>query len=112
VETRGGAKEVDLELAGPPGVEMELYEMAGKELTSEMKSFRDAWLSSKAVHPAPAPMKYCSVCKRALPFEYTHCPFDGTALSFVAGGPPEAVPGGRGAGGGGRGGRGGRGGGQ
>jgi hypothetical protein len=92
---------------------MEPYEMAGKELTPEMKDFRDAWLSSKAIHPAAAPVKYCSVCKRSLPFEYTNCPFDGTALSFIPGGPPESTgpAGGRGAGGGGRG-RGGRGGGQ
>ena len=101
VETRGGKKDVDLELAGPPGYEMEPYEMAGKELTPEMKAFREAWLSSKAIHPAAAPVKYCNVCKRPLPFEYTNCPFDGTALSFVPGGPPEATPpaGGRGRGG-------------
>jgi predicted metalloprotease with PDZ domain len=113
VETRGGKKEIDLELAGPPGFEMEPYEMAGKEPTPEMKAFRDAWLSSKAIHPAAAPVKYCSVCKRSLPFEYTNCPFDGTALSLIPGGPPESTgpAGGRGAGGGGRG-RGGRGGGQ
>jgi predicted metalloprotease with PDZ domain len=115
VETRGPKKEVELELAGPQGFEAEPYEMAGKELTPEMKAFRDAWLSSKAIHPAPKPVKYCSVCKRELPFEYSNCPFDGTALSFIPGGPPEtaAPAGGRGAGGagGGRGGRGGRGGG-
>jgi predicted metalloprotease with PDZ domain len=109
VETRGGKKEAELELAGPPGYEMEPYEMVGKELSPEMKAFRDAWLSSKAIHPAPAPVKYCNVCKRSLAFEYTNCPFDGTALSFIPGGPAESVApaGGRGAGGGGRGGRGG-----
>jgi hypothetical protein len=77
-----------------------------------MQAFRDAWLSSKAIHPAPKPVKYCSLCQRALPFEYSNCPFDGTALSFIPGGPPEvtAPAGGRGGAGGGRGGRGGRGG--
>ena len=109
VESRAGKKEVELELAGPPGYEMEPYEMAGRELTPEMKAFRDAWLSSKAIHPAAAPTKYCSVCKRSLPFEYTNCPYDGTGLSFVAGDPPEQAAPGRGAEGGGRGGRGGRG---
>jgi predicted metalloprotease with PDZ domain len=102
VESRAGKKEVDVELSAPPGYEMVPYEMAGKELTPEMKAFRDAWLSSKAIHPAPAPMKSCSVCKRSLPFEYTNCPYDGTALSFIAGDPPEET-------GPGRGGRGGRG---
>jgi predicted metalloprotease with PDZ domain len=113
VETRAATKDVELELAGPQGFELEPYEMAGKDLTPAMKAFRDSWLSSKAIHPAAAPVKYCSVCKRTLPFEYGNCPFDGTALSFIPGGPPEAT-GGRGAaggaGGGGRGGRGGRGG--
>jgi hypothetical protein len=79
-----------------------------------MKAFREAWLSSKAIHPAPAPMKYCSVCKRSLAFEFTNCPYDGTALSFIAGDPPEQAAPGRGgapdAGRGGRGGRSGRGG--
>jgi predicted metalloprotease with PDZ domain len=96
VETRGGKKDVEIELAGAPGYEAVPYEMAGKDLTPEMKTFRDAWLSTKAIHPAPAPMKYCSVCKRSLAFEYSNCPFDGTALSFVAGDPPEGNAGGRG----------------
>jgi predicted metalloprotease with PDZ domain len=114
VETRAGKKDVEMEFAGPPGYELEPYEMAGKELTPEMKAFREAWLSSKAIHPAPAPMKYCSVCKRSLAFEFTNCPYDGTALSFIAGDPPEQAAPGRGgapdAGRGGRGGRSGRGG--
>jgi len=104
VESRGGKKEVDLELAGPPGYETEPNEMAGRELTDQMKAFREAWLSSKAIHQAPKPVKYCNLCKRALPFEYTNCPFDGTALAFTPGGTPESAPGGRG----GRGGRGGQ----
>ena len=78
---------MELELAGPPGFEMVPYEMAGQEPTPEMKAFREAWLSSKAIHPAPRPVKYCSVCKRELPFEYSNCPFDGTALSLTPGGP-------------------------
>jgi hypothetical protein len=51
----------------------------------------------------PVPMKYCSVCKRPLPFEYSNCPYDGTALSFVAGDPPEQSAPARGGRGGGRG---------
>ena len=111
VETRGGKKDVDVELAGPQGFELEPYEMAGKELTDQIRAFRDSWLGSKAIHPAPKPVRYCGVCKRALPFEFSNCPFDGTGLSLTPGGPPEGRGGGgRGAGGGaGRGGRGGRG---
>jgi predicted metalloprotease with PDZ domain len=103
VEMRSGKKEVEVELAGPPGYEMEPYEMAGKELTPEMRAFREAWLSSKAIHPAAAPVKYCSVCKRSLAFEFTNCPYDGTGLSFVPGDPPESNGPGRGGAGGGRG---------
>ena len=111
VESRSGRKDVELVLAGPPGIELVPYEMAGKELTPEVKQFRDAWLQSKAIHPAAAPVKHCSECKRTWPFEYTACPYDGTALSLTPGGPAEST--GRGAsssGNGGRGGRGGRGG--
>ena len=67
------------------------YEMAGKELTPEMKAFRDAWLSSKAIHPAAPPVKYCNTCKRSLPFAYTNCLYDGTALSLILGDPPEST---------------------
>jgi predicted metalloprotease with PDZ domain len=108
VETRGGAKkEVEMELAGPPGYETEPYEMAGRELTAEMKAFRAAWLSAKAIHPAPAPVKYCPTCKRPLAFEYQNCPYDGATLQFTEHSFP-ALPQSGGAGG--RGGRGGRGG--
>jgi predicted metalloprotease with PDZ domain len=85
VETRGGRKEVDVELASPPGYEVVLYELAGKELTPEMKSFRDAWLASKAVQPLPKLVKYCTECKRSLLFEYENCPYDGTALQITPG---------------------------
>ena len=109
VETRGGAKkEVEMELAGPPGYETEPYEMADRELTAGMKAFRAAWLSSKAIHPAPAPVKYCPTCKRALDFEYQNCPYDGATLQFTEHSFP-ALPQ-SGSAGGGRGGRGGRGG--
>jgi hypothetical protein len=43
------------------------------------------------------------------PFEYTNCPYDGTALSFLAGDPPEQAAPVRGGDAGGRGGRGRRG---
>jgi predicted metalloprotease with PDZ domain len=106
VEVRGGTKkDVELELAGPPGYETEPYEMTDRELTAEMKAFRAAWLSSKAVHPAPAPVKYCPTCKRALAFEYQNCPYDGAALQFTEHTYPPLPQ--EGGGGGGRGGRGG-----
>jgi len=105
VETRAGEKkDAELVLAGPPGYETELYEMADREVTPEMKAFRTAWLSSKAVHPAPAPVKYCPTCKRALAFEFQNCPYDGATLQFTEKTYP-ALP----QSGGGRGGRGGRG---
>jgi predicted metalloprotease with PDZ domain len=115
-ETRGGRREVDLVLAEAPGFQITPYELADRQLTPEMAKFREAWLSSKAVHPLPKLSRYCPVCKRAHPFEYDNCPYDGAALRITLPKPGEEEPAadqpaGRGAPGGGRGGRGGRGGG-
>jgi len=107
VEARAGKKDVEIDLAGPPGYETEPYETAGRELTGAMKAFRESWLSSKAVHPAPKPVKYCPTCKRALAFEYQNCPYDGATLHFTENTYPELPSAGGPAGG--RGGRGGRG---
>ncbi len=103
VDGRAGKKDVEVELAAAPGFEIALYELAGKELTGDMKAFREAWLSSKAVHPLPKVMRYCGECKRAYPFEYENCPYDGTALGIT----PETAAGASRSGG--RGGRSGRG---
>ena len=110
-------REVDVTLAESPATELVPYELAGKELTPEMTAFRNAWLSSKAVHTLPHVLKYCPMCRRSHSFEFTNCPYDGTALRIVplkpgeeyvppapsAGAPAAAPTGGRG----GRGGRGG-----
>ena len=53
VETRTGPKDVELVLAAPPALRIVTYESAGRPLTREMAAFREAWLSSKAVHPVP-----------------------------------------------------------
>ncbi len=113
-ETRSGRKEMDLVLAEAPGYQIVPYELAGRELTPEMARFREAWLSSKAIHPLPKLSRYCPVCRRAHPFEYENCPYDGAPLRITlpkpgeedaAADPQGAAPGG------GRGGRG-RGGGE
>ena len=85
VETRSGRKEVDLELAAAPGDDLVPYEVAGRQLTPEMKALRDSWLASRAVVPLPKPVKYCTQCKRTLQFEYDYCPYDGTALQITPG---------------------------
>jgi len=100
-ETRAGRKEVDMVLAEAPGFQITPYELAGRELTPEMARFREAWLSSKAIHPLPKLARYCPVCKRAQPFEYDYCPFDGAALRITPAKPgeePEGNPPGRGPG--------------
>jgi predicted metalloprotease with PDZ domain len=53
VETRADRKDVDLVLGAPPGLRIVTYESAGRPLTRETAAFREAWLSSKAVHPVP-----------------------------------------------------------
>jgi predicted metalloprotease with PDZ domain len=85
VESRGGRKDVDLTLGESPALEMVTYEEAHKPVTTEMKAFREAWLSSKAVHPLPKLEKYCHVCQRTYAFEFEHCPYDGTDLHITPG---------------------------
>ncbi len=50
-ETRAGRKDVDVVLGAPPDLRIVTYESAGRPMTREMAAFREAWLSSKAVHP-------------------------------------------------------------
>lgn len=83
LDSRGGKKEVDLTLADSPALQLVPYELADKELTPEMKTFREAWLSSKAVHALPKVQKYCPMCRRTHPFEFDNCPYDGTALRIT-----------------------------
>ena len=101
LDSRSGKKEVDLVLAESLALQLVPYELAGKELTPEMTAFREAWLSSKAVHPLPKVVKYCPMCRRSHPFEFDNCPYDGTALRITALKPgeeyiPEPPAGGRG----------------
>jgi len=87
--TRAGEKEVDLVLAAPPGSRIVPYESAGRPLTPEMAAFRQAWLSSKAIHPLPRLLRYCPVCGRAQPFEIDTCPDDGAAMRIAPAKPGE-----------------------
>ena len=67
------------------------FEHAGKPVTKEQLALREQWLSSKAVHALPELKKYCPVCQRVHPFEYEHCPFDGSELGIVPGKPDETA---------------------
>lgn len=53
VETRAGRRDIDLVLGTPPDMRIVTYESAGRPMTREMTAFREAWLSSKAIHAAP-----------------------------------------------------------
>jgi predicted metalloprotease with PDZ domain len=92
VEWRGGKKEADITLAETPALQMTPYELAGRDLTPEMAKFREAWLSSKAIHPLPKLVKYCPVCKRKEQFDYEKCPYDGGDLRLVPAKPGEDAP--------------------
>ena len=85
VEARGGKRDVEVTLAESPGLELVTFEQAGKVAGREQLALREAWLSSKAVHALPEVKKYCPVCQRALPFEWDHCPYDGSDLGIVPG---------------------------
>jgi predicted metalloprotease with PDZ domain len=85
VESRGGRKEVEVSLGESPALELVTYEEALKPMTPEITAFREAWLSSKAVHPLPKLEKYCHVCQRKYAFEFEHCPYDGQDLHITPG---------------------------
>jgi predicted metalloprotease with PDZ domain len=89
VEGRTGKRETDVILAETPALQITPYELAGRELTPEMAQFRDAWLSSKAIHPLPRLVKYCPVCNRSFQFEYEKCPYDGADLHLTPSKPGE-----------------------
>ncbi len=98
VETRAGKKEVEITLTESPALEAVTYETAGRPLTGEMKNFREAWLSSKAIAPLPKLEKYCHICQRSYAFEYEHCPYDGADLHITPGVEKAAATRGRGRG--------------
>ncbi len=83
VESRGGNRDVDVIWSESPALEIVTYEEAGRTLMPEMASFREAWLSSKALRPLPKLEKYCPECKRSFLFEYEKCPYDGQALRIT-----------------------------
>jgi predicted metalloprotease with PDZ domain len=83
LESRGGKRDVDVTLAASPRLHVLTYERAGRTVAADMLAFRSAWLSSKAIHPLPKIEKYCPKCKRAFPFEYSACPFDGADLGVT-----------------------------
>jgi predicted metalloprotease with PDZ domain len=91
-ETRTGRREVDIVLGETPGFQIVPFELAGRQLTPEMAKFREEWLSSKAIHPLPKLSRYCPVCRRAHPFEYDNCPYDGAALRITPVKPGEEEP--------------------
>ena len=83
VQSRGGNRDVDVTWSESPALQIVPYEEAGRTLTPEMASFREAWLSSKARRPLPKLEKYCPECKRSFPFEYEKCPYDGRDLRIT-----------------------------
>jgi len=91
VESRDGKKDVEVTLTESPSMEAVTFEHAGKPVTKEQLALREQWLSSKAVHALPELKKYCPVCQRVHPFEYEHCPFDGSELGIVPGKPDETA---------------------
>ncbi len=98
VESRGGKKDVEITFTESPQLELVPMEQAGKTPSKEQLTLREQWLSSKSIHPLPELHKYCPVCQRAHPFEFDHCPYDGSDLGIIPGKAPAAGPtaGGRG----------------
>ncbi len=53
VRTRSGERSVDVLLAEDPTLEIATFEQAKQSLSPQAAQFRQAWLSSKAIHPLP-----------------------------------------------------------
>lgn len=95
VDKRIGLKEVELTLTQSPAMELVTFEKAGQPVSAGQLALRARWLSSKAIHALPEVRKHCPVCKRTHPFEFEHCPFDGSELGIVAGKGADAPAAGR-----------------
>jgi predicted metalloprotease with PDZ domain len=85
VEGRAGKRDLELVLTESPALEVVTFETANKPVSSQQLARRDEWLGSKAIHSLPEVKKYCPVCQRAHPFEFEHCPYDGSELGIVPG---------------------------
>ena len=83
VQSRAGKKQVTLVLTEDPSLIIVPVERLGHPLDSAAERLRSQWLSSKAIQPLPKIEKYCHQCKRALPAEFDHCPYDGALLFIV-----------------------------
>ncbi len=53
VQRRDGTRTVEAVLTEDPALEVVTYERAGQAVTQQIAEFRQAWLSSKALHPLP-----------------------------------------------------------
>ena len=53
VHSRRGEHDARVTLAEDPRLELVTFEETGRAITAAIKAFREAWLSSKAIHPLP-----------------------------------------------------------
>jgi predicted metalloprotease with PDZ domain len=83
VETRTGTREITIALSSSPRLEIIRFEAAGRLPSPDQVSFRNAWLASRAKRPLAELKRYCPLCRRAHPFEFEHCPYDGKELLLV-----------------------------
>jgi predicted metalloprotease with PDZ domain len=83
VETITGRREVEVVLGAVETFEIVPFEQAQRDLSPQQIAFRDKWLTSKAKRPSPELHRYCPQCRRAHPFEFENCPYDGKALQLV-----------------------------
>jgi predicted metalloprotease with PDZ domain len=84
VYERNGKKDsTDLIFQEDPDVEVVPFEHIGKEVTEEIKTFRESWLGSKSDFPKSQLVVYCHECNREYPMEYQFCRFDGEKLKIT-----------------------------
>jgi predicted metalloprotease with PDZ domain len=83
VTTSTGTRDVEVVLAGDPALEIVPLERAKRNVSKQQLALRDGWLASKAARPLPVLHRFCGQCRRAHPFEFETCPYDGKPLGFV-----------------------------
>jgi predicted metalloprotease with PDZ domain len=83
IDKRGETREMEVVLAGDPGLEVVPFEHAGREVPESALSFRARWLESGGARTDRV-LRRCGLCRREFPPEQSFCPYDGEPLRMEA----------------------------
>ena len=78
---KGTIRAAEIVLTTVPDLEIVPFESVERDVTPEIRSFRDSWLGPKARDRYELPDKRCAKCRRRYEFELEYCSRDGEALT-------------------------------